>query len=99
VRDQLQELEKEGHITIEKFNNYAEDFCDTCIEYIQEWCLPFLMDWISLKRKATWKSVQVNYVFMKTMVPDLSLNEDGLFYEFSVYKNVVNANWKCGMKK
>jgi hypothetical protein len=44
VRDQLQELE-EGHIIIEKFNfnNYAEDFYDTCNEYIQEWCLLFIM--------------------------------------------------------
>jgi hypothetical protein len=42
VRDQLQELEKEGHITIEKFNKHAEDFYDTCIEYIQELCSPFL---------------------------------------------------------
>jgi hypothetical protein len=30
VRDELQELEKEGHITIEKFNNYAGDFYETC---------------------------------------------------------------------
>jgi hypothetical protein len=57
VRDLLQELEK-GHITIENFNNYAEYFNDTCIECIQEWCLPFLMplqpmDWISLKGKLT----------------------------------------------
>jgi hypothetical protein len=36
VRDQLQELEKEGHITIEKFNNYAEAFYDAYIEYIQK---------------------------------------------------------------
>jgi hypothetical protein len=42
MRDKLQELE-EGHTTIEKFNNYVEDFCDTCIGYIQEWCLPFRM--------------------------------------------------------
>jgi hypothetical protein len=26
LRDQLEELKKEGHINIEKFNNYAEDF-------------------------------------------------------------------------
>jgi hypothetical protein len=36
------------------------------------------MDWISLKGKVTWKGVQVNYVFMKTVVPDLSLNEDDI---------------------
>jgi hypothetical protein len=61
VRDQLQELEKDGHITIEKFNNYTQDFYDSCIQCVQEWCLPFLMrlqpmDWISLKGKVTWKS-------------------------------------------
>jgi hypothetical protein len=39
VRYQLQELKKEGYMTIEKFNKYAEDFYDTCIEYIQEWCV------------------------------------------------------------
>jgi hypothetical protein len=88
VRDQPQELEKEGHITIEKFNNYAEDFYDICTEYIQEWRLPFLtplqpMDWINLKGKVTRKSVQVNYIFMKTVVPDLSLKEDNLFDEIS----------------
>jgi hypothetical protein len=70
VRDQLQELEYEWHITIEKFNNYAEDFYNTCFEYIQELCLLFLMPlqtkgWINLKGKVTWKSVQINYVFMK----------------------------------
>jgi hypothetical protein len=77
VRNQLQELGKEGHITIENFNNYVyeEDSYDTCTEYIQEWCLPFLMslqlmDWINLKGKVTWNRVQVNRVFMKTVVPD-----------------------------
>jgi hypothetical protein len=40
------------------------------------------MGWISLKGKVTWKNVQVNYIFMKTVVPDLSLNENYLF-EFS----------------
>jgi hypothetical protein len=61
VRNQLQELEKEGHITVEKFQSYAIDFYDTCIEYIQEWCTPFhmplqSMDWVSLKGKepVTW---------------------------------------------
>jgi hypothetical protein len=43
VRDQLRELEKEGHIIIEKFNNYAKDFYDACNEYTQEWCLLFLV--------------------------------------------------------
>jgi hypothetical protein len=43
MRDQLQELEKEVHITIEKFNNCAEDFYDNCIRYTEEWCLPFLV--------------------------------------------------------
>jgi hypothetical protein len=42
VRNQFQELEKERHITVEKFQSYAVDFYDTCIEYIQEWCTPFL---------------------------------------------------------
>jgi hypothetical protein len=36
VRNQLQELEEERHTTIEKYNNYAEDFYDNCTEYIQE---------------------------------------------------------------
>jgi hypothetical protein len=50
--------------------------------------LPFLMplqpvDWINLKGEVTWNSVQVNYVFMKCVVPDLSLNEEYLFNEFS----------------
>jgi hypothetical protein len=58
VRKQLQELEKEGHITVEKFESYALDFYCTSIEYIQEWCTPFLtplqsMDWINLKGKDT----------------------------------------------
>jgi hypothetical protein len=49
-------------ITIEKFDNYAEDFYDTCSEYIQEWCVQFLMllqpmDVIKLKGKVTWKNV------------------------------------------
>jgi hypothetical protein len=42
VRNKLQELEKEGLITVEKFQSYAVDFYDTRIEYIQEWCTPFL---------------------------------------------------------
>jgi hypothetical protein len=40
------------------------------------------MDWFILKGKVTWKSVLVNYVFTKTVVPDLSLNEE-LFDTFS----------------
>jgi hypothetical protein len=109
VRDQLQELEKDGHITIEKLNNYAEDFYDTCIEYIQEWRLPFLMplqpmDWIRLKGKVTWWSVQVNCAFMKVVVPDLSLNEDDLFDEFlyiqkyfeSKMEVLLKSGVKCG---
>jgi hypothetical protein len=69
VRKQLQELEK-GHITVEKFESYALDFYCTSIEYIQEWCTPFLtplqsMDWINLKEKdaVTWKNIQENYIF------------------------------------
>jgi hypothetical protein len=42
VRKQLQELEKEGHITTEKCNNYAEDLHDTCTEYIQNGVYRFL---------------------------------------------------------
>jgi hypothetical protein len=41
------------------------------------------MNWINLKRRMTWKGVQVNYAFMKTVVPDLSLNQDDFFDEFS----------------
>jgi hypothetical protein len=40
-------------------------------------------DWINLRGKMTWKSVQVSYVFMKTVVPYVSLKEDDLFDEFS----------------
>jgi hypothetical protein len=57
------------------------------------------MDWINFKGKVTWKGVQVNYIFMKTVVPDLSLNEEDLFDEFSSVQNNVKANWKHGMKK
>jgi hypothetical protein len=57
------------------------------------------VDWINLKGKLTWKRVQVNYVFMKTVAPDLSLNEDDLFDEFSGVQKYVKADWKCGMKK
>jgi hypothetical protein len=39
--------------------------------------------WISLKGKLTLESVQVNYVLMKTVIPDLSLDEHDLFDEFS----------------
>jgi hypothetical protein len=107
VRDQLQELGKEGHmnITIEKFNNYAEDFYDTFIEYIQEWCLPFFMTlqpmdyWINLKGKVTWKSVQVNNVFMKTVAPDLSLNEDDLFDEFSCVQKYCESKLEVWNEK
>jgi hypothetical protein len=104
VRDQLQELKKEGHITIEKFNNYAEDFDDTCIECSQEWCLPFLMsrqrvDWINLQGKVSWKSVQVNCVFMKTVVPDFSLNADDLFHEFSCVQKCCESKLEVWNEK
>jgi hypothetical protein len=67
--------------------------------------LPFLvplqpMDWINLKGKVTWKSVQANYVFMKKVAPDVSLNEDDLFGEFSCvqkyvsWKQIGNVDWK-----
>jgi hypothetical protein len=79
---------RERGTSVNRWLQSAEDFYDTCIEYIQEWCLSFLMplqpmDWINLKRKVTWKSEQVNCVFMKAVVPDLSLNEDDLVDEFS----------------
>jgi hypothetical protein len=69
---------KEDIITIEKFNNYAEDFYDTCTEYIQKSHFPFLIplqpiDSINLKGKVTWKSVQANYASIMTVVLDLSL--------------------------
>jgi hypothetical protein len=71
---------------------------------MQKWCLPFLMplqpvNWINLKGKVTWKSVRVNCVFMKTVVPDLSLNEDDLFHEFSCVQKYCESKLKCGMKK
>jgi hypothetical protein len=99
----MQDLEK-GHETIENFNNYEEDFYDTCTEYIQERCLPFLMplqrvDWISLKGKVTWKRVQVNYVFMKTVVPDLSLNEDHLFDGFSCVQKYCESKLEVWNEK
>jgi hypothetical protein len=84
-----------------------EGFYDPCIEYIQEWCVPFLMplqpmDWINLEEKLTWKGAQVNYVFMKTVVPDLSLSEDDLFYEFSCVQKYCESKlevWNEGMAK
>jgi hypothetical protein len=101
VRDQLQELEKEGHITFAKFNNYAEDLSDTCTEYIQEQCLPFLMpfqpmDWIDLKGKVTWKNVQVQCVFKQNLPLD---EDDTCLMIFLACKNMVKANWKRGMGK
>jgi hypothetical protein len=35
---------------------------------------------------------------MKTVVPDLTLNQDDLFDEFPCF-HIVKANWKCAMKK
>jgi hypothetical protein len=58
------------------------------------------MDWINLKWKVTWKCVQVNYVFMKTVVPDMSLNE--LFAEFSCVQKYCERKlemWNERMKK
>jgi hypothetical protein len=74
--------------------HWKEDFYDTCTEYVQKLCLPFLMpiqrmDWINLKEKVTWKGVQINCVFMKMTC----------LVGSHVYKSTVTANWKCGMKK
>jgi hypothetical protein len=89
VRDQLQELEKEDILPLTS---------DTCIVYIQELRLPFLMplqpmDWISLKGKVTWNSVQGKYVFMKTVVPDLLLNEYDVFDEFSCVQKYYESSF------
>jgi hypothetical protein len=80
---------------------YAENFYDTCTEYIQEWFLPFLMpmDWIDLKGKVTWKNVQVNYFFMKSMVPDLSLKEGDLFDEFLCIQKYCERKLEVWNKK
>jgi hypothetical protein len=72
---------------------------DTCIEYIQQWCLLFLMplqpmDWINLKRKVIWKIVQFNYVLMKTVVRDMSLNECDLFDQFSCVQKYCESKWE-----
>jgi hypothetical protein len=94
----LQELEKEGHITVEKFQSYAVDFYDTCIEYIQEWCTPFLMllqsmDWINLKGKepVTWKNIKESYIFMKTVSPNFTVTEEDLFDEFACVKKYCES--------
>jgi hypothetical protein len=91
VRNQLQEFEKEGHITVEKFQSYAVDFYDTCIEYIQEWCTPFLMplqsmDWNNLKGKepVTSNNIKESYIFMKTVSPNFTVNEKNLMMSLHV---------------
>jgi hypothetical protein len=73
VRDQLLEIEKEGHITIEKFNNYAKTSMIPALNIFRNGVCRFV----------TWHGVKVNYVFMKIVVPDMSLNEFDLFDEFS----------------
>jgi hypothetical protein len=57
------------------------------------------MNWINLNGKVIWKSVQVNYVFMKTVVPDLSLNEDGLFDEFSCVQKYCESKLEVWNEK
>jgi hypothetical protein len=57
------------------------------------------MDWINLKGKVTWKNVQVNYVFVKIVVPDLSLNEDRLFDEFSCVQKYYEVRVKVWNEK
>jgi hypothetical protein len=58
------------------------------------------MDWIHLKGKepVTWKNIQESYIFMKTVSPNFTVNEEDLFDEFaSVEKNILKANLKCGV--
>jgi hypothetical protein len=101
LRNQFQELEKEGHTTVEKFQSYAVNFYDTCIEYIQEWCTPFLtplqsMDWINLKGKepVTWKNIKESYIFMKIVSPNFTVNEDDLFDEFACVKKYCESKFE-----
>jgi hypothetical protein len=106
LRDKLEELEKEGHITFEKFNSYAEDFYDNCIEYylgtlFAVSCASSACGLDHFEEKddlEDWKNVQVNQVFMKTVAPDFSRN-DYLFDGFSYVQKFYEANWKCGMKR
>jgi hypothetical protein len=97
LRNQLQELEekKKGQTTVETFQRYVVDFYDTCIEYIQEWCTPFLMplqsmDWINLKGKepVTWKNIQESYISMKKVSSNFAENEEDLFDEFACVKKI-----------
>jgi hypothetical protein len=57
------------------------------------------IDWIYLKGNLTCNSLQVNYVFMKTVVPDLSLNEDYLFHEFSCVQKYCESKLKVWNEK
>jgi hypothetical protein len=60
---------------------------------------PQPMDWFNLKGKVTWKSVQVNYVFKKTVACDLSLNKDDLFDEFSCVQKYCESKLEMWNEK
>lgn len=60
-KDQLEVLEETGQMT-QIFEGYCHNFCKSCVEYIQELCVPFLaplqyVDCISLEKVHDWKYV------------------------------------------
>lgn len=87
IQQLLHELESDGLVTSDQFNNIVTDFYDTCISYIREWCEPFLvplqpMEWIALNKTISWISVQELYTFVKSSVRDFTADEGELFDEY-----------------
>jgi hypothetical protein len=54
------------------------------------------MDWIHLKGKepVTWKNIQESYIFMKTVSPNFTVNQEDLFDEFASVKKYCESKFE-----
>jgi len=97
MQDYLEALEEEGQVTFEEFKSYCGHFYETCIGFIQEWCVPFLaplhcIDSVSLKKVPCWKYVQGYCCFIKTVITDFTLVEEELFDNCHVRRYILQGS-------
>jgi hypothetical protein len=93
------QLKNEGCITEIQYRKYKNLFYSTCLKYIDQWVRPTLsqfngISWITLKNiqeHFNWDNMIRSISLIKSILPDLDLDETKLFDEMTLLKkNLMN---------
>ncbi|PSN55867.1 hypothetical protein C0J52_02742 [Blattella germanica] len=95
VRELISSLEDEG-VNIKIVETAAHDFYDTCVQYLEKWCIYFqdldVFQWVLLKQIPDWSDVQKSMDFVaKKGFFDLTLDTE-LFDEFTCVLKYVTSD-------